>query len=367
MTALAPRRAELDRLHRRAPSRGHGSLLWHWLGRLFRAPRRAAFAPMPRVAEGQVALTFGGHATVLIRYAELAVVIDPMLGRWCGGVHRDVEPGLAPGDLDGVGLILISHAHRDHLHLPTLRRLPRTATIVVPPGAARFVSPLGFARVIELGPGGDLEVRGVAISASPMSHGDAPLARGNCYLVRGAGPSVFACADGAWFSGFAEVGERHEPDIALLPIGGYLPWSFRERHMSPLDAIYAFEDLRARLLIPVHHGAFTLSYERLDEPVRWLRELAEARGLTGNLRVLQAGESEVFVTPRHEAARPPAVRIDAPGPVAPEDDAEVDDGTVTRPVHRDEARSVDILIDGRDDSAPVMLGAPPMFGAAHAV
>ena len=44
--------------------------------------------------------------------------------------------------------------------------------------------------------------------------------------------------------------------------------------MSPLDALYAFEDLRARLLVPIHHGAFPLSYERLDEPVRWLIELA---------------------------------------------------------------------------------------------
>ena len=78
------------------------------------------------------------------------------------------------------------------------------------------ISPLGFARVIELKVGGDVDVRGVQIHTSPMSHGDDPLARGHCYLVRGSGPSVFLCGDGAWFSGFAEIGARHAPDIAVL-------------------------------------------------------------------------------------------------------------------------------------------------------
>src|SRR5688500_14728839 len=276
MNDPAARRAELDRLHRGVEVRRYRSLFLHWLGRMFRAPRPPVFAPVPRVHPGQVAVTFGGHATAVVRYPELTIAFDPMLGNWAGGVRRAVAPGVVPADLDDVGLVLISHPHRDHLHPPTLERLPRTATLVVPTGAARFVSQLGFARVIELAVGGDIDVRGVQIHTSPMSHGDSPLARGLCYLVRGSGPSVFLCGDGAWFSGFAEIGERHAPDIAVLPIGGYAPGSFRERHMSPLDALYAFEDLRARLMIPIHHGSFALSYERLDEPARWLAEIGRA-------------------------------------------------------------------------------------------
>jgi hypothetical protein len=67
--------------------------------------------------------------------------------------------------------------------------------------------------------------------------------------------------------------------------------------MSPLDALYAFEDLRARLMIPIHHGAFALSYERVDEPARWLGELVRERGLDAHVRILAPGESELFVTP----------------------------------------------------------------------
>jgi L-ascorbate metabolism protein UlaG (beta-lactamase superfamily) len=66
--------------------------------------------------------------------------------------------------------------------------------------------------------------------------------------------------------------------------------------MSPLDALYAFEDLRARLLVPIHHGAFALSYERLDEPVRWLLDLATQRGVRDHVRVMGAGQTERFNT-----------------------------------------------------------------------
>jgi L-ascorbate metabolism protein UlaG (beta-lactamase superfamily) len=169
--------------------------------------------------------------------------------------------------------------------------------VVVPAGGAGWVSGLGFARVVELQPGADFQLRGVQVAAATASHGDRDLARGLSYVLRGDGPSVYLCGDSGYFSGFADVGARFAPDLALLPIGGFLPASFRARHMSPLDALYAFEDLRSRLLIPIHHGAFPLSYEQLDEPARWLLELARARGVRENVLVMAAGQTERFVTP----------------------------------------------------------------------
>jgi L-ascorbate metabolism protein UlaG (beta-lactamase superfamily) len=291
------RAAELRRLHRQMPVRRYRSLVGHWLARWFRPPRPAALDPVPRVDPGELAITFGGHATAIARYHDLAIAFDPMLGRWIGGVRRAVEPGLAPADFADVRLVLISHRHADHLHVPTLRRMPRTATVVVPAGGAGWVSDLGFARVVELSPGSDLQLRGVQVVAAPTSHGDGELARGLSYVLRGDGPSAYLCGDSGYFSGFAALGELFAPDIALLPIGGFLPASFRSRHMSPLDALYAFEDLRARVLVPIHHGAFALSYEQLDEPARWLVELARERGVRDHVMVMAAGQSERFVTP----------------------------------------------------------------------
>jgi L-ascorbate metabolism protein UlaG (beta-lactamase superfamily) len=294
----AERAAELGRLHREIPVRRYRSLVGHWMTRWFRPPRPAQHQPVPSIGPGEMALTFGGHATVVLRYPGLSIAFDPMLGRWVGGVRRAVEPGVAPGDLSDVGLILISHRHADHLHLPTLRRMPRLATVVVPPGAASWLSELGFARVVELAPGADLELRGVQVIGAPTSHGDHELARGLSYVVRGDGPSAYLCGDSAYFSGFADLGERFAPDIAALPIGGFLPTSFRSRHMSPLDALFAFEDLRARLLVPIHHGAFALSYEQLDEPARWLLELAKQRGVRDHVLLMAPGQSERFTAQR---------------------------------------------------------------------
>ena len=265
------------------------------MARWFRPPRPAKLDPVPDIGAGELSLTFGGHATVLARYPELSIAFDPMLGRWIGGVRRAVEPGLAPGDFSDVRLILISHRHEDHMHVPTLQRMPREATVVVPTGAAAWLSQLGFARVIELQPGADLELRGIQVIAAPISHGDTDTARGLSYVVRGAGPSLYLCGDSGYFSGFSHVGDLYAPDVACLPIGGFLPTSFRERHMSPLDALYAFEDLKARLMVPIHHGAFALSYEQLDEPQRWLIELAKARGVRDHILVMAAGQSERFV------------------------------------------------------------------------
>lgn len=289
------RAAELVKLHRNIPVERYRSLVGHWIARWFRPPRPARHEPVPKLGTDQIAVTFGGHASVLLRTPRLAIAFDPMLGRWVGGVRRAVEPGLAPGDFEDVRLVLISHPHNDHLHMPTLRKLPRGATIVVPAGAATWVSSLGFARVVELIPGSDFELRGVQVIACPASHGEQDLARGLSYVVRtGEGPTTYLCGDSGYFSGFSDVGERFAPDIAMLPIGGFMPSSFRSRHMSPLDALYAFEDLRARLLVPIHHGAFALSYERLDEPARWLTDLAGARGLRDHVLVMAAGQTARF-------------------------------------------------------------------------
>jgi L-ascorbate metabolism protein UlaG (beta-lactamase superfamily) len=294
---VSTRAQELGRLHRDLRVRRYPSLVGHWMARWFRPPRPAVHEPVPSIGPGQLAVTFGGHATLIARYPGLAIAFDPMLGGWIGGVRRAVQPGLAAADFADVGLILISHRHADHLHVPTLRCLPRTATVVVPAGAASALSGLGYARVIELAPGADLELRGVQVVAAATAHGAGALAHGLSYVLRGDGPSLYLCGDSGYFSGFADLGEQFAPDIAALPIGGFLPASFRARHMSPLDALYAFEDLRARMMIPIHHGAFALSYERLDEPARWLIELAHHRGVRDHVLVMAAGQTERFMDP----------------------------------------------------------------------
>ena len=284
---------------RRTPS--YRSLLAHWAARALRPPRRAKVAPLPSPKQEQVAISYAGHATALIRYRNLAVLCDPHLGDWRGAIHREVRAGLSPGELGDVDLILLSSQAPDHLDPLTLSRLPRSATVIVPPFTARYLSSFGFARVIELGPDQNVEHRRVDISAVSMQSGTYKTPA-LAYVLRGDGPSVFFCGSSGYFDGFAQVGHRFKPDISLLPIGGYCPDSFREQHMSPLDAIYAFEDLRSKIMIPIRYGSFALSYEKLYAPGRWLTELIAQRDLEDHVFVLEPGQSHVFMRPDKVAA-----------------------------------------------------------------
>ena len=84
------------------------------------------------------------------------------------------------------------------------------------------------------------------------------------------------------------------PEIAMLPIGAYYPDSFRRVHMGPDEAVKAFGDLGSKWLVPMHYGTFKLSFEALDEPLRWLKELAATNGLNHKLKVLHEGIPTIF-------------------------------------------------------------------------
>ena len=290
------RMRRLKQQHAKRSTPRYRSLLAHWLRCVLKPPARAKVAPLLTPSRGEVSISFAGHATALIRYPNLAVLCDPHLGDWCGSVHREVRPGLSPGELGDIDLILLTSQEPDHLHKKTLSRLPRSATVIVPPFAAQCVSSFGFARVIELGPDQSVEHRRVDISAIATKP-RADKAPGMAYVLRGDGPSVFFCGSSGYFDGFSQVGRRFQPDIALLPIGGYSPSSFREHNMSPLDALYAFEDLCAKIMIPIRFGSFSLSYERLHDPARWLTELVAARDLEDYVIALEPGQSRIFTRP----------------------------------------------------------------------
>jgi len=309
------REAALRQAARERRIRRYHSLILHWMAQALRRPKRAKVAPLPSVAPGQVAISYAGHASVLIRYADLNIVCDPMLGRWVGAVKRAQMPGLSPAELHDTDLILLGHTSADHLHRKTLSRLPRSATVVLPQRTAQRVSDLGFGRVVELGIGESIRHRSVDVFTAPVVHGRDAAALS--YVIRGDGPSVYFCGESGYFSGFAEIGRRYRPDIAVLPIGGYSPLSFRDRHMTPLDALYALEDLQSRVMIPIRHGAFALSYERLDDPSRWLAEVVRRRELEPFVVELAPGESRVFVPPKHSARRR---SLDAGTSGAPQDE-----------------------------------------------
>jgi L-ascorbate metabolism protein UlaG (beta-lactamase superfamily) len=198
-------------------------------------------------------------------------------------------------------VVLLTHAHFDHFHKPTLRKLPHPKIGIMPRGVGDLAHNLGFARIIELewwesfsGAKADWKVTFV-----PSKHWGARTLhdqhRGyGGFVLEHQGRKIYHAGDSAYFEGFKEIGKKFSPELALLPIGAYHPESFRKVHMGPDEAIKVFKELGAKWLIPMHYGTFKLSFEEMDEPLRWLMELAAKNNLTRRIRPLEAGVPEVF-------------------------------------------------------------------------
>jgi L-ascorbate metabolism protein UlaG (beta-lactamase superfamily) len=190
--------------------------------------------------------------------------------------------------LPRVDLVLISHAHFDHLHRPTLRKIADGQTVLVPRGVGPLLRRMPFRQVKEM-KNWQCHLHGeVEVVFTPSCHWGARYIhdthRGfGGFLIRTPHASLYHCGDSAYFEGFARLGRQFEIDTALLPIGAYDAPSGRDVHMNPEEAVQAFEDLGARRMIPMHYATFPLGNEHIDEPLQRLEAAARARGIEGRV------------------------------------------------------------------------------------
>ncbi len=253
----------------------------------------------PRLKPRQVALTWIGHASFLVQFTDLNVLIDPNFANWLFLLKRIKRAGLEIEHLPPIDLVLLTHAHFDHFHKPTLRKLPHPKIGVMPWGMGELARGLGFERIIELQWWESFEHGNWKVTLTPSKHWGARLLhdehRGyGGFLLEHSGRRLFHAGDSAYFDGFKQIGARCAPEIALLPIGAYLPEGFRQVHMGPDDAVKVFRELKAKWLIPMHYGSFKLSFEDMDEPPRWLKEIARRDGLSHHVKILEEGVPYVF-------------------------------------------------------------------------
>jgi L-ascorbate metabolism protein UlaG (beta-lactamase superfamily) len=242
-------------------------------------------------------LTFVGHSTVLIELDGVRILTDPLLRERFVHVRRRVPP-VDPALVTDVDVVVVSHVHHDHLDRPSLRKVARNATVVVPRGARRLV-PRSAGRVVEIAEGEALSMRGLAIEATHADH------RAGRILHRGPVPVGFSIAgtsrvyfagDTDLFPGMREM--RGGLDVALLPIAG---WSTKmgSGHLDPARAAEALTLLEPRVAIPIHWGTFQAIKLR-DRPSQLLNEPAELfireaakRAPDVDVRVLPPGGSTI--------------------------------------------------------------------------
>jgi L-ascorbate metabolism protein UlaG (beta-lactamase superfamily) len=232
-----------------------------------------------------------GHGTVLIELNGARLVTDPLLRRRVGHLLRatGVDP---PGELDAV---LISHAHRDHLDLPSLERIDPTVPVVLPRGLARLLK--GRANVVEVDVGEELVFGEVTVRATEAVHG------GNRPGGRASGPALGYAITGSrrmYFAGDTDLFEGMEGlvpdlDLALIPIWGWGPSLGRGLHLDPARAAEAIRLLRPRIAVPIHWGTYRPLHRGagawfLREPAEAFVREASARAPDVEVRVLQPGE-----------------------------------------------------------------------------
>jgi L-ascorbate metabolism protein UlaG (beta-lactamase superfamily) len=214
---------------------------------------------------------------------------------------------LRVADLPAIDLVLVTHAHFDHLHRASLRAIVQNnlrirgvaPAIVIPTHVSDLVSDLGFSEIIELDWWKSARRGNLSVTHVPSRHWGARILKDSHrgyggYVLKAGKHSVYHAGDTAYFAGFSEIGRRLSPELALLPIGAYNPPTFRNVHANPADAMRAFLDLKSRWMIPMHYGTFRLSHEPVDEPLQLLDEEARAAGIEDRVVVMEEGVTRFF-------------------------------------------------------------------------
>jgi len=249
----------------------------------------------------KISCTYIGQATTITEFGGSTILTDPHFGRRAFLSPRLGKLPIEPGALDDPDCVLISHTHCDHLDISSYKYISTGVPIIVPEGREPAVGGYLANPVIELSHYASHELPcGTEITALPVVHSgshifDFGIAKANAYLIRKPGieGAIYFCGDSAYGPHFRETGNLGRVELAILPIGSYEPrWLMRRKHMTPAEAVTAFEDLRAQHMLPIHHGTFRLSLEDPEAPRRWIERIIDERpDLRTRIHLLDHGQS----------------------------------------------------------------------------
>jgi L-ascorbate metabolism protein UlaG (beta-lactamase superfamily) len=155
-----------------------------------------------------------------------------------------------------VDAVLVSHAHYDHLDLPSLEKLGKKLPIVLPRGLGGLLRKRKFESVVEVDVGETVRIGQLEISVVPAEHdaGRGPFgvtARPVGYIVSGT-KRVYFAGDTDLFDGMADLGPL---DVALVPIWGWGS-GLGPGHLDPPGAARAVALLKPRVVVPIHWGTY---------------------------------------------------------------------------------------------------------------
>jgi len=252
-------------------------------GELGRDVPSAPHKPTPATwADNAITIAWLGHATVLINFYGVRIITDPVLYPRIGvdvgvgsiGPLRLVQCALTPDELPDLDLVLVSHAHFDHLDTPSLASLGGRPAAIMAPSTSDLLPTRDHVSVNELRwneatrvqtPHGDILVRAIEVK-----HWGARLGRDtyrgyNGYVLEREGRKLLIGGDTALTPLFRDHRQFGPFDAAMMPIGAYDPWI--RNHCNPEQAVAMADAAGAALIVPVHHQSFQLGRESFHEPI----------------------------------------------------------------------------------------------------
>ena len=270
----------------------------------------ALHRPSPSTwTDNAVTLAWLGHATVLINFYGVRILTDPVLFRRIGvnlglgsfGPLRQIACAMSAKSLPDIDLVLVSHAHFDHLDTRSLAALRGRPAAVVATNTSDLLPRRRFSSVNELRwdeqivvptPHGAVQVRSIEVK-----HWGARLGRDTHrgwtgFIVEREGRRLLIGGDTAQTPLF-RAHRRYGPfDAAVMPIGAYDPWIWN--HCTPEQAVAMADAAGARLFVPVHHQTFRLSREGHREPIE--RADSALAHEQGRLALREIGETVIIAT-----------------------------------------------------------------------
>lgn len=233
------------------------------------------------------------HASFYIKLNDFDILIDPVFFD-IPGFKRYIDPPYKIEEFEKIDLVLISHSHYDHCDKRSLFKIyekfnplfitPKFLNLL--PKNAKTADMLWF----EV-----LELNGIKIYFLPAKHWsrrglfDKNRSLWGSFLIKSEKISIYFAGDSGYDRHFKDIGENFDINIALLPIGAYSPsFIMKPSHLNPKEALKAFEDLNAKIMIPMHYGVYKLSDEPLCEPAEILKKYRKS-----TIEILNPGE--IFV------------------------------------------------------------------------
>lgn len=245
----------------------------------------------------ELTIAWIGHSTVLINFFGKWILTDPVLFERIGiyflgssiGPSRVTPPALKINEIPKPDIILLSHAHMDHMDYPTLKHFaneyPNQIDVITAYLTKDVIEDLPWKSISVMDWNDELLLHDIRFKALEVKHfgwrfpWERDRSRGymkdgrsyNAYIIERNGKKILFGGDTA-MTNKLQVAKDENIEVAIMPIGAYNPW--RRNHCNPEEALQIADELNAKYFIPIHTKTFKQGVEPFNEPIDWMKKSA---------------------------------------------------------------------------------------------